>query len=183
LAAYTSWVDVFLQDSYSRFCVLVIDTSGLDWRELKAECAGKTKSDRKRASAFHQFMLVSFGKLRDTKRWSVILDRGLFNRDERVDQVEFLFNRTYKKAFGPKVSRTIRMARPRDSKQEDLIQLADVLLGVVSHKVRQVTPGSIGRRGVFISCDEQLRKAPQTKTGLNKLEVHQWVPPSRFKYP
>jgi hypothetical protein len=54
---------------------------------------------------------------------------GLFSKDAVFDRVEFLFNRTYKRAFGPKSSRVIRLVRPRDSSATDLIQLTDVLLG------------------------------------------------------
>jgi hypothetical protein len=47
----------------------------------------------------------------------------------------FLFNQTYKKAFGPKSSRIIWFARALDSKRSDLVQLADIMLAcsAISH--------------------------------------------------
>jgi len=41
-----------------------------------------------------------FGPLRDTKRWSDTLMPGFFSRDDCARPREFLFYRTYKKAFG-----------------------------------------------------------------------------------
>jgi hypothetical protein len=64
---------------------------------------------------FYQFLLVTFGPLRDTKRWWVYPDSGLFSREAVLTRVEFLFNLTYKQAFGPKSSRIIRLARSCDS--------------------------------------------------------------------
>ena len=60
---------------------------------------------------------------------------GYFSKDEILKGVEFLFNRTYKKAFGPKSSRIICFARALDSKRSDLVQLADIMLAcsAISH--------------------------------------------------
>jgi hypothetical protein len=133
-------------------------------------------------SVFYQFLLVSFGPLRDTKRWSVYHDAGFFRKDTVLDRVEFLFNRTYKKAFGPKTSRIIRIARARDSRSEDLIQLADVLLGAIGYYVSGMTPKSPARAALVDHCRERLDPVPITKRGLTRLSRSDWQAPDQFAY-
>ncbi len=121
LDAYKAWADVFLKDRFARFSLLVIDKTDPAWKQLRPRHKRRTSQDDRLASAFYQFLLVSFGKLTDMKRWWVYPDQGFFSRDIVLSRVEFLFNRTYKLAFGPKTSRIIRLMWARDSKAEDLI--------------------------------------------------------------
>jgi hypothetical protein len=125
--AYRSWVDVFLGDPFARFSLFQIDQSSNEWSTFRARPDRRSTRDDKLASAYYQFLLITFGPLHDSARWWVYPDAGLFSKDAVFDRVEFLFNRTYKRAFGPKSSRVIRLVRPRDSSATDLIQLADVL--------------------------------------------------------
>lgn len=111
------------------FSLFQIDRSSDDWATFRPRPDRKSRSDDKLASAYYQFLLVSFGPLHDSTRWWVYPDACLFSKDAVFDRVEFLFNRTYKRAYGSKSSRVIRLVRPRDSHATDLIQLADVLLG------------------------------------------------------
>ena len=178
---YTAWIDAFFQDNFSRFSMLVIDTSDPRWLQLKTS-QRRTQSDSLLSSAFYQFLLTTFGKLRDTKRWHVFHDRGFFRRDEVINQIEFRFNSTYKKAFGSNTSRIIRSAQSRDSKQEDLIQLADVLLNVFSHFVLDIKVHNIAKCGMVDHGKNKLDRTPKTKRGFDKLSVHQWVHPSDFEY-
>src|SRR5204862_5361581 len=46
-------------------------------------------------SVFYQFLLVSFGRLGDKKRWWVYPEAGFFSKDIVLDRVEFLLNRSY----------------------------------------------------------------------------------------
>jgi hypothetical protein len=94
-----------------------------------------------------------------------------------------LFNRTYKKVFGPKTSRIIRMARAKDSRSEDLIQLADVLLGAVGCDVSGRNPESPARAALVHHCRERLDAAPITKRGLARLSVRDWQVPDQFASP
>src|SRR5262249_54531262 len=138
--------------------------------------------DDKLVSFFYQFLLVTFSPLRDTKRWSVYPDAGFYSKDEVLGRVEFLFNRTYKKAFGAKTSRIIRLARSRDSKSEDLIQLSDVLLAAASCDRLGPLPTSPARRSLVEFWQQRLAADSYTRKGLERLSVNNWVPPNRFPY-
>ena len=112
--AYRAWIDVFFEDPFARYSLFQIDVSGPAWNSFQPRTDQRASRDDRLASAYHQFLLVTFGTLRDTKRWWVYPDAGFFSRDSVLDRVEFLFNRTYKIAFGPQHSRIIRLARARD---------------------------------------------------------------------
>jgi hypothetical protein len=133
LEPYKAWVGSFFSDPFARFSCLVIDISGASWKQFQVSGEHRPSRDAKLASVFYQFLLVTFGALRDTKRWCIYPDAGFFSKAETLDRVEFLFNRTYKKAFGAKTSRIIRLARARDSKKEDLIQVSDIILAAFSY--------------------------------------------------
>jgi len=181
--AYKAWVDVFFDDPYTRFYLLAVDKSELDWQSFIPSITQKPTRDDKLASVFYQFLLISFGPLRDTKRWWMYPDSGFFSKDKVLDRVEFLFNYTYKKAFGPKTSRIIRMARAQDSKNENLIQLADVLLGAISCNVTGLVPASTARGPLVEYCCNKCRATPTTERGLEKVSVHAWKHPDKFTYP
>jgi hypothetical protein len=109
-------------------------------------------------------------------------DAGLFSRNRVLDRVEFLFNRTYKTAFGPKSSRIIRLARARDSAKTDLVQLADVLLGALSYGIRGDRPASPPRARLVDHCVGTLEEHPTTLRGLDRVSIEDWVPPERYSY-
>ena len=176
LDAYRAWVDVFFEDRWARFSLFQIDPSSRDWISFRPRPERRPSHDDRLASAYHQFLLVTFGPLRDTKRWWVYHDAGLFSRDTVLNRVEFLFNRTYKQAFGPKSSRVIRLARARDSKTADLVQLADVLLGALSFNVLGDRPESPGKAQLVDHCIARLGTKPA------RVSVNVWVPPERFSY-
>jgi Protein of unknown function (DUF3800) len=180
LDGYKAWLDAFFDDPFARQVLLSVNQSSSEYR---SSCAPYGRSqDRVLASVYYQFLLVAFGPLRDTKRWSVYPDAGFFSRDEVLDRVEFLFNRTYKKAFGPKVSRIIRFASSLDSKKSDLIQLADILLGCGACALYQYTPDSNARSAIVAHFNKRRASVKVTQRGLNKLSVQEWVPPEQFKY-
>ncbi len=183
LKAYKTWVDVFFEDPFARYSVLALNLSESTWNDFQPRLDGRATKDDKLASAFYQFLLVSFGPLRDTKRWWVYPDAGFFSRDIVLDRVEFLFNRTYKRAFGAKTSRTIRLARARDSKREDLIQLADVLLGAVGCSIVGNMPDGYAPRCLVEHCIERMRICSKTQRGLDRVKSADWVPPAEFSYP
>jgi len=100
-----------------------------------------------------------------------------------LSRVEFLFNRTYKLALGPKTSRVIRLMQARDSKAEDLIQLADLILGALSYKVVGGVPESEARRKLLDYCVEGIGRMPRNQKGLDKVIVARWIHPKQFRYP
>ncbi len=182
LDAYKAWMDVFFNDPYARFSLHSTHLSGSKWNTFRPNRRKRPRRDDKRSSAFYQFLLVTFGPLRDTKRWWVYPDAGFFCQDEVLQQVEFLFNRTYKKAFGPKTSRIIRFARSTDSKSQDLIQLADLLLGASACSTLGPMPSSEAKRSLVEHWQQGLQKIPQTKKGLDRFSQYLWLPPDEFSY-
>ena len=176
--AYEAWVDVFRADPFARFSMLEINTSSTEWASFRSR-----NRESSLASAFHQFLLVTFGRLSDSKRWSIYPDAGLFSRDKVLKQVEFRFNRTYKKAFGPKSSRVIRLSNSCDSARSDLIQLADVLLGAVTCNVLGQRPESAARAQLVRYCEQTLPfEASVTQRGIPRFSVFRWVVPEDFDY-
>jgi hypothetical protein len=177
LDAYRQWADVFFDDPFSRFSILRVDLSSRDWQSFRPRPDRRASQDDRLASVFHQFLLATFRPLWDTKRWWVYPDAGLFSRDTMLDRVEFLFNRTYKRAFGPKQSRIIRLARSRDSACTDMIQLADVLLGAFSFRVLSSEPDSPVKGDLVRHCLGRLDREPSTRRGLARLAFQHWQPP------
>ncbi len=74
LDAYRAWVDVFFEDRWARFSLFQIDPSSRDWISFRPRPERRSSHDDRLASAYHQFLLVTFGPLRDTKRWWVYHD-------------------------------------------------------------------------------------------------------------
>ncbi len=66
LDAYKAWADVFLQDDLARFSLFVIDTSDSTWKSFSPRANKTSNQDERLASAFYQFLLVSFGGIFDT---------------------------------------------------------------------------------------------------------------------
>lgn len=182
LDGYRQWVDVFFDDPFSRFSLLWVDLSSREWQAFRPRPDRRPSRDDRLASVFYQFLLVTFGPLRDTKRWWVYPDAGLFSHDTVIDRVEFLFNRTYKQAFGPRTSRIIRRARSRDFARTDLLQLADVLLGVFSFRVLGTQPDSPAKGHLVRHAPARLDREPSTRRGLPRLTLKKWEPPERFRY-
>jgi hypothetical protein len=182
LEAYKGWLDVFFSDPHARYSLLSVNRSSADWHTFRAQLGGASNHDKALASVYYQFLLNAFGRLHDTQRWWVYPDAGYFSRDKVLGQVEFLFNRTCKKAFGPKSSRVIRLARALDSKQSELVQLADLLLGCAACKQYAYTPESNARRLLLEHLIAKFSSTPSTQRGLPKLSAHYWVPPDKFLY-
>lgn len=182
LEAYRAWVEAFFNDPYARCVVLQVDQSDPAWTALRPRADRAPTKDQRLAWVFHQFLLVAFGPLRDTKRWWVYPDAGLFSHDRVLDPVEFLFNRTYKRAFGPKTSRIIRLARSKDSTLYDLIQLADVLLGAISLVQLGAQPESPAKQAFLSYFRNRMASEPQTQRGLKKIVCQGWMPPEEFHY-
>ncbi len=179
--AYKAWIDVFFRDPFARYSVLLINTSDKAWTQFHPRASRKIRWNDKLASAYHQFLLTSFGDLHDTARWAVYPDPHFFNNDKKLKSVDFLFNRTYKKAFGPKTSRVIyEMKAVSDSKQEDLIQLSDVLLGIFSHNILNFPHPMEIKSALLHEGAEMLRQVPKTRKGLEKCHHSLWVPPGDY---
>lgn len=180
LDAYRAWLSTFFEDPHAKCVVLVVNCSGPDWRNFHPRPDRKPTRDDRLASVFYQFLLVTFGSLRDTKRWWVFPDAGFFSRDNVLDRVEFLFNRTYKRAFGSKTSRIIRLARALDSKRNDLVQLADLLLACSACAHLEKVPLATAKRELVEHYRREHQSVERTQRGLQKVSVSRWVPPQQL---
>lgn len=183
VGAYKAWVDVFLKDDLARFSLFIIDMSGSAWNNFNPRPNRTANRDERLASAYYQFLLVSFGGIHDTRSWGVYPDKGFFSRDRVVDSVGFLLNRTYKKALGTKMPRIIHSIGARDSKRVELIQLADVLLAALSYSVIP-SPGLTSASSLELvdHCMTGIKQNPKDKYGRDKLAVEHWVLPEEFRY-
>jgi hypothetical protein len=183
LSAYKAWVDVFLKDDLARFSLFIIDMSGSAWNNFNPRPSRTANQDERLASAYYQFLLVSFGGIFDTVSWEVYPDKGFFSRDTVVDRVGFLLNRTYKKALGSKTPRIIHRIGAYDSKRVELIQLADVLLASLSYIVISSSGlTSEAKLALVEHCMTGIKQNPKDKYGRDRLVVKHWVLPEDFRY-
>ena len=183
LQGYMEWVDAFFDDPHARYVMFSINRSTSDWRSFRAQFRGDSGNDLALASVYYQLLLVAFGPLRDTKRCWVYPDAGFFSRDSVLDRVEFLFNRTYKRAFGQKSSRIIRLARSLNSKISDLIQLTDILLACSVCTQYGYHPTSQARSSLLKHYGFRVTSSTgKTQRGLPRFSVREWVPQDRFNY-
>jgi hypothetical protein len=182
LSAYKAWLDVFFDDPHARFSVLTINRSSPDWQIFCRRMRRRPDHDDPLASAFYQFLLSTFGRLHDTRRRWAFSDAGYFSRDDVLQRVEYLFNSTYKKAFGPKTSRIIRVARALNSKRSDLVQLADIMLACTAISQFSLEPKSTARRELVHHFATRSTSTQVTRKQLPKITTRSWVPPERFKY-
>ncbi len=178
LGAYKEWLEVFFSDPHARFACLIIDKGSPEWKEFYRE---KHEYDHALLSAYYQFMLVAFGGL-GNKRWTVRHDAGLFRDEEAFQRLRHRFNSVYRRAFGPKSPLKVRFMQTRDSKDEDMIQLADVILGAVSCRVVGCAPESEARRQLLEFFGERCDAAPFTRQKLEKVSCRNWVAPDSFRY-
>lgn len=184
LDRYQAWINVFFEEPFARFSLLKIDTSGKAWEQFRSSSAGGRNFERgKLSDAFYQFLLNSFGELHDTKRWTVFADKQLIYLDEDLTKVEIRFNKTYKKAFGPKSSRIIRFTKSRESHDENLIQLTDVLLGAISYYdlIKGYHNGNAKQRLAY-HCENAFMQNSTTRSGVKKIDIRDWVPSDQYIY-
>jgi hypothetical protein len=174
LSAYREWADVFFDDRYVKYTLFRIDRSGAEWNSFQPSPGRMASNDEKLASAYHQFLLRTFGALRDNRRWSVYPDAGLFSRDAVFTRVNFRFNKTYMRAFGNRNGRTIQLIRPSNSRTTDLIQLADVLLGTFARMAIREPINSVAKRAFVEHCSARFT--------ASAVSLFSWVPPERFPY-
>jgi hypothetical protein len=182
-AAYKDWVDVFFEDRFARYVLFSINTSDRPWVEFKQKRLKESREPRQTAyktvlsAAYHQFLLVSFGMIHDTKRWTVYPDSGLFG-DIILKKTKDHFNRTYK---FPKSSNNINYMISRSSAEVDLLQLSDVLLGAFSHEYLQARVRGT-KCDILEHCKGAIQQKGLTERKLLKLDREDWVPEEKYNY-
>jgi hypothetical protein len=160
--------------------ILQVDKSSSDYQAFRRE---KKSRDAAKQSVFYQFLMVAFCPLRDTKRWWVFPDAGFFSQDRVLETVEYRLNTTYKKAYGQKTNRIIHLARARDSRNTDLIQPTDILLGAFSCWLLGIDPASRAKSDFMHHCRSAYDRARATSKEIARVHVNQWAPEDNVVYP
>ena len=179
LGKYKEWVDVFIDDRFARFSILVIDQRGYAWRNFRPTgLNGKITNDEKFPDAYHRFLRMTFRKIQETARWTVYHDEGHFKL-ERAHEIAKHFNKTHK--YRPNESNVIRRMKMLNSQHDYRIQLVDVLLGALSyHAIGDIPTASTkrasARRELFEHIMRAIEKAPKTQKGLDKVTIN-WFHP------
>jgi hypothetical protein len=177
LDGYKKWLDCFFDDPHARFSYLVVNRTGDAWKRF---CDSPQGASRRRfSSVFCQFLWDTLKPIGDDVRWTVYHDKGFFRRPTLLKQLEFLINHTSHTALGTRVVRRIRHSEERDSKNCDLIQLTDVILGCLSCALISA-PSSEARKVILGHFRLRLGCVPQTRGGKPKLAQHCWVPPDEY---
>jgi len=176
---YCAWINAFFDDPHARYSALCVNQTGEEWQEMQR----RSKEDENLSSVYYQFLLNTFGRLHDTQRWYVHPDAGYFSCDKVLERVEIRLNITYKKAFGRRSSRVIRLAQSQNSHKSELVQLADILLGCVACTQYRITPTSGPKRTLLETFQNRMKEKPTTQKGLNKVYISEWTLPDIFQYP
>lgn len=184
--AYKDWVNVFFKDRFARFVLFSINRSSSEWLDFYRQKRQNTSQEASKAAyqeglsaAYHQFLLVSFGELHDTKRWIVYPDNGLFSNDNILEMTKKHFNRTYK---FPKSSNNIRFMKYHHSDEDDLLQLTDVLLGAFSHDYYLHDSVYGTQYDILKHCKDAIQQKGFTERNLPKLVSKDWVPEDQYDY-
>lgn len=127
-------------------------------------------------SAYYQFWLVTFGPLRDTKRWWGKCGRAPILPRHRTQARRDCFQSDLQACVWSEIEQIIRLSKAEESKQTELIQLADVLLGAFSLLVIGERPSSPGGAQLVEHCAAMLGMKPTTQRRLLRLSFESWVP-------
>lgn len=130
LNEYRALIDLFFSvNRLFHFKAIIIDTQEIDHRRYN-----KGDAELGFYKLMYQFLLHSFGaQLRPTDRCIVFLDRRTTSHYKLSTLCAILNNGLRKKYgfnYGP-----VRNVQATDSKQHDLIQVADVLMGAIGYEM------------------------------------------------
>jgi hypothetical protein len=123
LSAYQDLVDLFVKHCDAAFHCIVIDVTLLDYKIF-------SRGDDELGFYKFYFQLIS-RKLAPGYRYLVFTDARRNRRAYRLDVLKICTNRWWAKQQGIPDAAPVRAVEARNSKDEDLIQMADVLLGAV----------------------------------------------------
>jgi hypothetical protein len=162
LAAYTEFVDIFLDDQYATFILSSI-SKGKHWRKLASS------GDSRFLHAYFHFLEQAMWA---SARYAVFLDETS-SKPYKFSSFHYALNLpdiVYKRQ---KKVHTFKLV---SSHQSNLIQLVDVLLGAL-------TAQSEATHKIALSSHVQERINTNTKFGRPKLITYNWVAPKtrRFK--
>ncbi len=149
LPAYTAWLEVFFKDSFARFVYMDI---------CKSEIGNKV-------DFFSKFLLTIIDKPSKLKRYWIYHDGGYFHKSSDIAKLRNKVDSGYWALMG---GRTIRIATEKDSKEQDIIQLVDILLGAVAHE--SGLPDSSAKRDFVLHFQDLQQQYPITRRGLKKIK-------------
>jgi len=122
LAGYYEWVDCFFRSKPIGFRSIVIDTSLLDYRTFH-------KNDQELGFYKFYYQLVSRNIKPESLYW-LYTDERNNRKKNRLEVLKIVTNRYWMKLANVE---PLRSVEPRRSHEEDLLQLADVLLGALGY--------------------------------------------------
>lgn len=125
IPAYQDLVDLFMAHCEAAFHCIVIDVTLLDYDTF-------SRGDDELGFYKFYFQLIS-RKLAPGYQYLVFTDARRNRRAYRLDVLKICTNRWWAKQQGIPEAAPVRAVEARNSKQEDLIQLTDVLLGAVGY--------------------------------------------------
>ena len=155
---YEGFLDVYLDDGYAKFCVMNI-TKGTDWHSW-----GKSEEERF-FKTYYSFLLLN---TKPYHRYDIYLDDKSLQKSYRWDTLWYFINKTRRTQWGLN-RKNIRCLEPLDSKNSDLIQLTDLLLGCCTSEAVAETKNRL--RHKYISHRDK-----RTKCNGEKFRIINWTP-------
>lgn len=156
LQLYKCFADVFLDDPYARFSVMRV-TKGSGWKWW-----GKNEEERF-FKTYYVFLGLNTGPY---SRYYVYPDAMSLQKGYRWNTLHFLINRSRRDNWELN-RKNIRELKPLDSETEDLIQLADLLLGCIVSSATAKAKYDLRQR-VLNAC-QQGKASKRTK-------IRDWTP-------
>lgn len=157
---YKDFIDLFLHDPFARFVSMKVK-KGSYWK-------GWGSSEEERFfKAYYVFLMRNIGPY---SRFYVYPDEKPIQKNYRWDRLHFLINRARRDNWGIK-HRNIKELRPLNSKDEDLLQLTDLLLGCLTSNA-----GANAKMLLQQWVYEHLTDI--TERGGFKFRVEEWTPNS-----
>lgn len=170
LPLYEDFVNIFFRHCEAAFHCIVIDVTLLDYKTF-------SRGDSELGFYKFYFQLIS-RKLTSGYHYLVFTDARRNRRAYRLDALKICTNRWWAKQQGIPDAVPVHAIEARDSRQEDLIQLTDVLLGAVGYAWNEhaESPAKLNLVGYI---EQQLGGASLregTPPGRAKFNIWHWRP-------
>ena len=149
LVQYQALVELYFKFSaVARFRAIVVDTREFDHRRYN-----KGDTELGFYKLMYQFLLHSFGReLRQDDRCIVYVDERTTSR-YKLSTLASVLNNGMRKKYGF-THEPVRNIQPLDSKREDFIQIADILMGAIGYHMNggHLQPGARQAKIALAEC-------------------------------
>ena len=154
LVEYRALVDLFFSLNRAiAFKAIIIDTQEIDHRTHN-----RNDAELGFYKLMYQFLLHSFGvELRQHDRCLVFLDQRT-TRNYKLSTLCAILNNGLRKKYGLS-QQPVRNIQPTDSKQSDLIQVADVLMGAIGYEMNGAHTRTGAKRAKVLLAEYIAQKA------------------------